>query len=134
MKKIFLTAMVCAAFTLQAQNTSKGRPQPPTAEQQMKEFENLNLSSDQKEKIRSLLKEQESNHQRERPSTSQNESETPPPPKDNKEGKSGKKDDKGRKEFDTKLQKILTTKQYSEYKTEQETRRKERPAPQKDSE
>lgn len=113
MKKLMLLASLLVVLSVSAQErTQREKPQKehsqknrPTVDDELKRFDGYNLSSSQKKKVRSLLEDREKNF-------SKNE---------------GKKDqklkkDKGPKndDFDTKLEKVLNKKQFSQYKQDRE--------------
>lgn len=135
MKKLVILSSLFLALTVSAQQRTQSgdRPQKPTTEQQMKEFEDLNLTNKQKKKIKALLNEREANFEKNRPQQS-SDKQLPPPPQndDQKSGERGQGGQKGQQggprpggndsEFDAKLQKILTTQQYAQYKSKRESR------------
>ncbi|MGC4128685.1 MAG: hypothetical protein QM564_03830 [Bergeyella sp.] len=149
MKKLFIAASLFLAFAVSAQETQERR-QKPSVEQQMKEFENLNLSASQKEKLQALFKEREAKfekngHQKhdgdkngERPQPPKdgqkpqidrenNNGERPQPPKDGQKPNGSKSNggfEKDQKEFDSKIQAILTKKQYKKYQENRAAREK----------
>ena len=57
MKKLVILSSLFLALSVSAQQRTQSgdRPQKPTTEQQMKEFEDLNLTNKQKKKIKALL-------------------------------------------------------------------------------
>jgi len=55
MKKLLFAASLFTVVAISAQETQeRKRPERPTTEQQMKEFDNLNLNSEQKQKLQAL--------------------------------------------------------------------------------
>ena len=144
-KKLFIAASLFVAFAVSAQQTQqREHREKPTVEQQMKEFDGLNLSKKQQSKLEKLLKDRdakmEKNHQSFAKNDKAKSGERPEPPKDRKFDQNGKrpqpqkdenfekggqnsemraKMDKERKEFDTKIQKILTEDQFQKYQANQ---------------
>lgn len=148
-KKVFIAASLFVAFAASAQQTQqREHREKPTVEQQMKEFDGLNLSKKQKTKLEKLLKERDAKMEKNHPGFAKNENaksgERPEPPKDRNSDQNGKrpeppkdgnfekggqnsemraKMDNDRKEFDTKVQKILTQDQFQKYQSNQKNRK-----------
>lgn len=127
MKKLFLTASLFLSLTaINAQESKpKNHPEKPSMEQQLKEFDDLNLNSSQKKQIKKLFKEREEQFKKDRP-------QKPPVEnggkqefmhdKDNNRGND--KFEKERKEFNGRIQKILTPEQYNKFQEKHEKHEK----------
>jgi len=112
MKKLVFLAGIFLAINIQAQQSEKKeRPQKPTVEQQMKEFDNLDLSETQKEKIKALYQEREAKFEKERPAPPTDNDSNPPQRKGGNKGNF----EQEQQEFDAKIQKILTKDQYTKF-------------------
>ena len=125
MKKLVLTAALFFAFTTAAfaQQTRNhdGPPKKPTTEQMMKRFDDLNLTNAQKKKLKALFQEREAKFEKNRPAKMEgNRSDRYAKGSENAEMKA--RMDKERKEFDKKIQKILTKDQYNKFKAKQPER------------
>lgn len=104
MKKVFLIASMMMVIAVSAQqrpqsqknNENKELRQRPSVDSQLKEFEQYNLTSTQKKKVKSLLESRDSEIK--------------------KSFEKGEKPQKGMNNFDTKLEKILDKNQYKKYK------------------
>ncbi len=124
MKKLLFAASLFLTVAISAQETQeRKRPERPTTEQQMKEFDDYNLNSDQKEKLQALYKEKDAKFEKNKPS-----GERPEPPKDGQkpdDSKMKENFEKERKEFDGKIEKILTKEQFAKYQTKQKQHQKD---------
>ena len=104
MKKVFLIASMMMLIAVSAQqrpqsqknSKNKEQRQRPSVDNQLKEFEQYNLTSTQKKKVKSLLESRNSQIK--------------------KSFEKGKKQQNGMNDFDTKLEKILDKNQYKKYK------------------
>ena len=149
MKKLFIAASLFIAFAVSAQQTQqREHREKPSTEQQMKEFDGLNLSNKQKSKLEKLFKERDSKMQKNHQGMAKNENfkegdrpeppkdgnfsqngERPQPPKNGNFEKGGQNDgmrakmDNERKEFDAKVKKILSPDQYQQYQANQKNRK-----------
>jgi len=127
MKKLLFTASLLTVIAISAQETQeRKRPERPTTEQQMKAFDDYNLSSAQKQKLQTLYKERDAKFEKNKPS--QKDGERPQPPKDGQKPDDSKMKaqfEKENKEFDGKIQKILTKEQYTKYQTNQKQHSKD---------
>ena len=110
MKKLVFTAALFFALTASAQERKfdGDAPKKPNAEMQMKRFDNLNLTSSQKRKIKALFKERDAQFEKNKMAHTQNE---------RFDGKRNPEMEKKRNEFDQKLQRILTREQYAKFKS-----------------
>lgn len=126
MKKLLFTASLFTVIAISAQETQeRKRPERPTTEQQMKAFDDYNLSSAQKQKLQALYKERDAKFEKNKPS-----GERPQPPKDGQKPDDSKMKaqfEKENKEFDGKIQKILTKEQYTKYQANQKQHQKDGP-------
>ena len=112
MKKILILASMMMVLSLSAQEKPQGQKsgekkeqrQRPSTDEQLKKFDQYNLSSSQKEKVKSLLESRNSE-------------------KKNSLDK-GKKSKGNKADFDAKLEQILDKKQYAQYKQDREERMK----------
>ncbi|WP_297983960.1 hypothetical protein [uncultured Chryseobacterium sp.] len=130
-KKLFLTASLFLAMAVSAQQTQQREQhrQKPTAEQQMKAFDELGVNAKQKAQLQQLFKEREAQMEKNRPQFSQNGTKAPGGnfekgglrPELTSSQKS--KMDKDRAQFDAKLQKILTKDQYAKFKANHDKHR-----------
>lgn len=116
MKKLLVVAGLFLALTINAQER-QDRGQRPTAEQRIKEFDNYNLTPAQKQKIQALYKDREAKFVKNGP-----------------KGEKGQKPDnskmkanfeKDRKDFDGRVQKILSKDQYAKYQTNRKEHQKD---------
>jgi hypothetical protein len=117
MKKLLVVAGLFLALTINAQERQDGGRQRPTTEQQMKEFDNYNLTPAQKQKIQALYKDREAKFAKNRPQGEKGQR-----PDDSKMKAKFEKD---RKDFDGKVQKILSKDQYAKYQTNRKDHQKE---------
>ncbi|WP_312207990.1 hypothetical protein [Empedobacter sp.] len=124
MKKVFLLASMMMVMTLSAQErpqqgeksgNRKEQRERPTVDQQLKEFDQYNLSSAQKKKVKSLLESRDSDMKKEFANRDKNSTQ---------KGERGSRPEKGTNDFDTKLEKILDKKQFNQYKQDREKRMK----------
>ena len=126
MKKLLFAASLFTIIAIGAQETQGSkRPERPTTEQQMKAFDYYNLSSAQKQKLQALYKERDAKFEKNKPS-----GERPLPPKDGQKPNDSKMKaqfEKENKEFDGKIQKILTKEQYKKYQANQKQHQKDGP-------
>lgn len=112
MKKILVLASMMMVLSLSAQEKPQGQKsgekkeqrQRPSTDEQLKKFDQYNLSSSQKEKVKSLLETRNSE-------------------KKNSLDK-GEKSKGNKADFDAKLEQILDKKQYAQYKQDREERMK----------
>ena len=135
MKKLIIATGLLFAVGMSAQTQQERMPkyEKPTLEQQMKAFDQLSLTTKQKKEVEALLKEREAKFEKqkpqmppkgeqgqkgerptkgERPAPSTN-GERPMPPAQMGTHKS--KFEREQSEFKNKLQKILSSEQYSKY-------------------
>lgn len=124
MKKVFLLASMMMVMTLSAQErpqqgeksgNRKEQRERPTVDQQLKEFDQYNLSSAQKKKVKSLLESRDSDMKKEFANRDKNSTQ---------KGERGSRPKKGTNDFDTKLEKILDKNQFNQYKQDREKRMK----------
>jgi len=116
MKKLFLTAGLFLALAVSAQQREQNNDRPPkmTTEQQMKRFDDLNLSSAQKRKLQALFKERDAKFEKDRPTFAHNT-------RGNKqEDHQFRSHGKNKNEFDKKIQNILSKEQYLKFKAQHE--------------
>lgn len=122
MKKLLFAASLFTVVALGAQETQeRKRPERPSAEQQVKQFDDYGLSPDQKQKIQALYKERESKFEKNKPSGTK-DGQRPEPPKGGQKPDDSKvkgQFEKENKEFDGKIQKILTKEQFAKYQANQ---------------
>lgn len=114
MKKLLVVAGLFLALTINAQER-QDRGQRPTAEQRMKAFDSYNLTPAQKQKIEELYKDREAKFANNRP-----QGEKDKRPHDSKMKANFGKD---RKDFDGKIQKILSKDQYAKFQANRKERR-----------
>jgi len=114
MKKLLAVAGLFLALTINAQER-QDRGQRPTTEQRMKEFDNYNLTPAQKQKIQALYKEREAKFAKNGPQGAKGQRQDDP--------KMKAKFEKDRKDFDGRIQKILSKDQYTKF----QANRKEHP-------
>lgn len=123
MKKLLFAASLFTVVAISAQETQeRKRPERPTTEQQMKQFDDYGLTSAQKQKLQALYKEHDAKFEKNKPS-----GERPQVPKDGQrldDSKMKANFEKENKEFDGKLQSILTKEQYAKYQTNQKQHQK----------
>lgn len=140
MKKLILAASLFFAIAISAQEAKPqhNHKERPTVEQQMREFDGINLTNKQRSKLEKLYKERDAEMEKNRPEPpkdgdrngNQNRSDRqappPPPPSDsegsrrpNNDSDMRNKMDKQRAAFDKKVQKILNQDQYAQYQANQ---------------
>lgn len=115
MKKLLVVAGLFLALTINAQER-QDRGQRPTAEQRMKEFDNYNLTPAQKQKIQALYKDREAKFAKNKPQGEKGQR-----PHDSKMKANFEKD---RKDFDGKVQKILSKDQYAKFQANRKDHQK----------
>jgi len=116
MKKLLAVAGLFLALTINAQER-QDRAQRPITEQQMKEFDNYNLSPAQKQKIQALYKDREANFAKNAPQGGKGQR-----PND---AKMKAKSEKDRKDFDGRIQKILSKDQYVKFQANRKEHQKD---------
>lgn len=133
MKKILFLASMLIVLNVSAQEKGQqrsGKGEKPTTEQRMKKFDDLNLTAAQKQKIEALYKERQASFEKNKGQKSgelkdgKSKKDMTSKHGDKKKGTKGdKKDfaqnkqkmDQNRKEFDSKIQGILTSEQYKKF-------------------
>jgi len=124
MKKAFLLANIMMVMAVSAQQrpqqgersgNRKEQRERPTVDQQLKKFDQYNLSSAQKKKVKSLLESRDSDMKKEFANRGKNTTQ---------KGERGSRPEKGTNDFDTKLEKILDKNQFNQYKQDREKRMK----------
>ena len=124
MKKAFLLASMMMVMAVSAQQrpqqgersgNRKEQRERPTVDQQLKKFDQYNLSSTQKKKVKSLLESRDSDMKKEFANRDKNSTQ---------KGKRGSRPEKGTNDFDIKLEKILDKNQFNQYKQDREKRMK----------
>ncbi|WP_291047408.1 MULTISPECIES: hypothetical protein [unclassified Empedobacter] len=124
MKKAFLLASIMMVMAVSAQQrpqqgersgNRKEQRERPTVDQQLKKFDQYNLSSTQKKKVKSLLESRDSDMKKEFANRDKNSTQ---------KGKRGSRPEKGTNDFDIKLEKILDKNQFNQYKQDREKRMK----------
>ncbi len=119
MKKLLFAASLFTVVAISAQETQeRKRPERPTTEQQMKAFDDYNLNSDQKQKLQTLYKEKDSKFEK---NGQKSKGEKGQKPDDSRKADF----EKEQKDFDGKIQKILTKEQYAKYQTNQKQHSKD---------
>lgn len=107
MKKAFLLASIMMVMAVSAQQrpqqgersgNRKEQRERPTVDQQLKKFDQYNLSSTQKKKVKSLLESRDSDMKKEFANRDKNSTQ---------KGERGSRPEKGTNDFDIKLEKIL---------------------------
>ena len=118
MKKVFLAASLFVAFAVSAQQIGERqqRQKPNAKEMVSKMDKELNLSNQQEKKLTALFQERDQKMEKNRGDFNGQNGERP-------EGKGFAKNDKGRGDFDVKIQKILSKDQYTKFKANHEKRR-----------
>ncbi|WP_379967328.1 hypothetical protein [Epilithonimonas sp. UC225_85] len=116
MKKLLVVAGLFLALTINAQER-QDRGQRATAEQRMKEFDNYNLSPVQKQKIQALYKDREAKFAKNKPRGDKGQR-----PDDSKMKAKFEKD---RKDFDLKIQKIMSKDQYAKFQADRKEHQKD---------
>ena len=118
MKKIFLAASLFVAFAVSAQQTGERqhRQKPNAKEMVSKMDKELNLCNQQEKKLTALFQERDQKMEKNHGDFKGQKGERP-------EEKGFAKNDKGRGDFDVKIQKILTKDQYTKFKANHEKRR-----------
>lgn len=118
MKKVFLAASLFVAFAVSAQQIGERqqRQKPNAKEMVSKMDKELNLSNQQEKKLTALFQERDQKMEKNRGDFKGQNGERP-------EGKGFAKNDKGRGDFDVKIQKILSKDQYTKFKANHEKRR-----------
>lgn len=127
MKKLMLLASLLVVLSVSAQErTQREKPQKehsqknrPTVDDELKRFDGYNLSSSQKKKVRNLLEDRQKNFSKNGEPNGHNnhgqQNNNGDHRPDMNNGKGPKNDD-----FDTKLEKVLNKKQFSQYKQDRE--------------
>ena len=124
MKKAFLLAIIMMVMAVSAQQrpqqgersgNRKEQRERPTVDQQLKKFDQYNLSSTQKKKVKSLLESRDSDMKKEFANRDKNSTQ---------KGERGSRPEKGTNDFDIKLEKILDKNQFNQYKQDREKRMK----------
>ena len=124
MKKAFLLASIMMVMAVSAQQrpqqgersgNRKEQRERPTVDQQLKKFDQYNLSSTQKKKVKSLLESRDSDMKKEFANRDKNSTQ---------KGERGSRPEKGTNDFDIKLEKILDKNQFNQYKQDREKRMK----------
>ncbi|WP_291076659.1 MULTISPECIES: hypothetical protein [unclassified Empedobacter] len=124
MKKAFLLASIMMVMAVSAQQrpqqgersgNRKEQRERPSVDQQLKKFDQYNLSSTQKKKVKSLLESRDSDMKKEFANRDKNSTQ---------KGKRGSRPEKGTNDFDIKLEKILDKNQFNQYKQDREKRMK----------
>lgn len=124
MKKAFLLASIMMVMAVSAQQrpqqgersgNRKEQRERPTVDQQLKKFDQYNLSSTQKKKVKSLLESRDSDMKKEFANRDKNSIQ---------KGERGSRPEKGTNDFDIKLEKILDKNQFNQYKQDREKRMK----------
>ena len=124
MKKAFLLASIMMVMAVSAQQrpqqgersgNRKEQRERPTVDQQLKKFDQYNLSSTQKKKVKSLLESRDSDMKKEFANRDKNSTQ---------KVERGSRLEKGTNDFDTKLEKILDKNQFNQYKQDREKRMK----------
>ncbi|WP_291077963.1 MULTISPECIES: hypothetical protein [unclassified Empedobacter] len=124
MKKAFLLANIMMVMAVSAQQrpqqgersgNRKEQRERPTVDQQLKKFDQYNLSSAQKKKVKSLLESRDSDMKKEFANRGKNTTQ---------KGERGSRPEKGTNDFETKLEKILDKNQFNQYKQDREKRMK----------
>ncbi len=126
MKKYFLIASLVIIASVNAQNFNDDfdvserpekteRRQPPTVEEQLKQFDDLNLSTDQKKKVKALLENRQTEMKAKRDAK---KSETSKSEKSFKKGGN-------HEEFDQKLAEILSADQLKSYQAKHQNKSKD---------
>lgn len=124
MKKAFLLASIMMVMAVSAQQrpqqgersgNRKEQRERPTVDQQLKKFDQYNLSSTQKKKVKSLLESRDSDMKKEFANRDKNSTQ---------KGERGSRPEKGTNDFDIKLEKILDKNQFNQYKQDLEKRMK----------
>lgn len=124
MKKAFLLANIMMVMAVSAQQrpqqgersgNRKEQRERPTVDQQLKKFDQYNLSSAQKKKVKSLLESRDSDMKKEFANRDKNSTQ---------KGERGSRPEKGTNDFDIKLEKILDKNQFNQYKQDREKRMK----------
>ena len=118
MKNVFLAASLFVAFAVSAQQIGERqqRQKPNAKEMVSKMDKELNLSNQQEKKLTALFQERDKKIEKNRGDFNGQNGERP-------EGKGFAKNDKGRVDFDVKIQKILSKDQYTKFKANHEKRR-----------
>ena len=117
MKKIFLAASLFVAFAVSAQQIgARQQRQKPNAKEMVSKMDKeLNLCNQQEKKLTALFQERDQKMEKNHGDFKGQKGERP-------EEKGFAKNDKGRGDFDVKIQKILTKDQYTKFKANQEKR------------
>lgn len=115
MKKLLVVAGLFLALTINAQER-QDRGQRPTVEQRIKEFDSYNLTPAQKQKIQALYKDREAKFAKNRPQGEKGQRTHDSKMKANFE--------KDRKDFDGKVQKILSKDQYAKFQANRKEHQK----------
>lgn len=124
MRKAFLLASIMMVMAVSAQQrpqqgersgNRKEQRERPTVDQQLKKFDQYNLSSTQKKKVKSLLESRDSDMKKEFANRDKNSTQ---------KGERGSRPEKGTNDFDIKLEKILDKNQFNQYKQDREKRMK----------
>lgn len=116
MKKLLVVAGLFLALTINAQER-QDRGQRPTTEQRMKEFDNYNLTPAQKQKIQALYKEREAKFADNGPKGEKGQRQD--------DSKMKAKFEKDRKDFDGRVQKILSKDQYAKFQANRKEHQKD---------
>ncbi|MDH0659683.1 hypothetical protein [Empedobacter sp. GD03865] len=125
MRKAFLLASMVMVMAVSAQQRPQGNNQQQkdkvehtqtnSVDRQLKKFDQYNLSSTQKKKVKSLLESRDSDMKKEFANRDKNSTQ---------KGERGSRPEKGTNDFDIKLEKILDKNQFNQYKQDREKRMK----------